>query len=160
MAKPLDKLNSFTRGLVGSVQRGVREGLSIRRIGDALRNAGGSISNATLAEIVAAERKVQSYGAAIGTLRSDRKIDPRRLPEALTRLRRDLSFTVEVVGKDQRGRPVVQHVTISSDRALSPDEIMEAAEELATTRRKAYGMTRVESVTIVRGVRAGAAGTF
>lgn len=153
-------LAGAARMALPAVQRGVREGFSIARIADAVRSGGIRIANQSLRDLIAAERKVWTHGSSLRFVNLD--LSPRRsaLPEALTTIRRELSFTVEVRGSlVSTGKEWVQNITVATDRDLTRRQIESAARRAVTQGRERYGM-EIESVVLIRGVRAGSAGRF
>lgn len=157
----LETLSRAARTAYPAIQRGVREGLSSRRIDDALRKEfGSSIRRATLLDIMRREQSVVERSERLKFLGLDRRPSPASLAEALTKIRREYSFTVEVTGTMvSTGASLTQHITVTSDTLLTRREIEEAARDLVESDKDQYGV-EVESVTITRGMRAGPAGTF
>jgi hypothetical protein len=153
-------LSAAARTVYPFIRRGVREGLSIEGIGRAFRSEGYKLANSTLRDLVRKERELQRVWSTLKFTNLDSRIDVRRLPEALTTLRRSYSFTVEVIGRAGRqGGQVTQHVTVSTDKRLTPREIMQAAEDAIHGGIKRYGI-EIDSLKIVEGLRAGPQGTL
>jgi hypothetical protein len=143
-----------------SIVRGVREGLSAREIGRQIRAGGGQISNAALFEVARRERNIWTHGLNLRYLNRNVLPNPHTLPEALSRLTRAFAFTLEVRGKMlDTNAPIKQYITISTDRVLSPAELSEMAEAIASERIGRYGMA-VEDSVLVSGLRAGTLGTL
>lgn len=112
------------------IQAGVSRGLSSRAIEQTIRGAGLSISRArSILPIMRELQKIQAYGLAIRNIGKDRAIGVDRLPESLTRLRRQFSYTVRVQGRDSFGNLIDRYVTVATDkRTLTPGQIEAAAE--------------------------------
>lgn len=86
--------------------------------------------------------------------------DPRRLPEALTKLRRALSFEVKISGFDiENGEDVTRFVTVSFDDPLTRAEIENVGLGFIEEDMQRYGFA-VTDVLLVRGMKAGVEGTL
>lgn len=153
-------LTAAARLAVPAVMRGVREGLSVSRIADAVRSGGIRIANESLRGLIRAEREIWRHGNSLRYVNLDSVPNPRSLPEALTTIRRNLSYTVEVRGTlTSTGKEWIQNVTVATDRNLTRRQIETAARKAISTAKERYGMD-IESVILIRGVRAGSAGTL
>lgn len=156
----LDSLNPRQRAAYPIIQKGVTDGLSANVIGNVLRAAGIPIRRATMLDLVAAERIEQGVGITLSNLPKSTVINPTRLPVAQTKIRRAFSFTVRVEGSlTDTDQPWEQYVTVTTSKLMSVREIEDAAIEAAEAGIARYGMT-VDRATIIRGVRAGGAGSF
>lgn len=140
------------------IVRGVREGLSARAIGRALRAGGLSFSDRFLFEAARLQRDVFQRGGVVAALGDRERPTPSLLPEALTAINRQYSFLVEVEGRSVvTGGLVRQNVTISTDRLLTREQMEEAAVDAVESAVEVYGLEDVDA-TAVFGMRAGAAG--
>lgn len=149
----LSSLPSTSRMAYPIVQRGVAEGLSSRRIADALQAGGIGIRRQTLLDMMRLERGIQSTGALFQHLGRDFVPSPNRLPFALHGLSNAFSYVVKVSGSLlATGQRFEGFVTVTSDRSLSRQDIEAAAEEATTRKGTEYEM-EVEETTIMRGVR-------
>jgi hypothetical protein len=156
----LDFLSAAARASYPFIQRGVREGLSANAIQKSLSANDIHLRRTTILDLVRRERELVSAGSSLKFLNRNARPDPRRLPEALTSLRRQYSFTVEVRGTSlSNGESRVQNVTVVSDRLLTRGEIEDVAEGFATDGGERYGMN-VDSLLLTRGMKAGALGTI
>lgn len=157
----LSWLSSWTAGAraaYGGIIRGVREGLSARAIGSALRAGGMSFSNNFLFSAVREVRNLSNAGALVAALGDNERPNPSRLPFALTETRRKYSFLVEVEGTNaQTGALTRQHVTVSTDRLLTRSEMEDAAIEAVESNPDRYGLEEVEA-TALFGMRASPGG--
>lgn len=157
---PLSNLSPRERSAYPIIQKGVTDGLSGNVIQRKLQDAGLGLRRSTVRDLVAAERNIQRVGTSFSNLPKDKPIDPSRLPTAITTIRREYSFTAKVSGYlVSSGKPFVQHVTVTSDKPMSPRQIEEEAAAAVQAGKGRYGMDIVK-VTVGRGVRAGVAGTF
>ena len=155
----LDTLSDLARQAYPIIQRGVREGLSSRALDEVIRNAfGESIRRQTLLDVMRFERNVEEAGSRLKFLGLDSYPNPDRLPEAVTALRREFSFVVEVRGT-RAGLSTVQHVTVTSDSVLSRAQMQDLAIEAVETNGGPSGEgLEVDTAIPIRGVRRGAAG--
>jgi hypothetical protein len=160
MAGPfLDTLSRAARAAWPFIQRGVREGLSSRSIERALVEGGLSgVRRSTLLDLMRMSAFEQRAGDALNRLQPNRRIEAQALPEALTKIRRSFSFTVDVTGTlISTGKSITRSITIASDRELTPLEIRQAAVAAVDAAGDRYGMT-VEETKITGGRRAGSLG--
>jgi len=156
----LSALSASARLAYPAIVRGVREGLSLNRLQAALQEANLGIRRATLLSLMQRERALVSAGESMRFLPRAARPDPARLPEALTILRRQFSFTVELRGRSlQTGERTTQHVTVASDRLLTRAEIEDVAERFGQQGGERYGM-EVERVLFVKAMKAGAGGVL
>lgn len=156
----LSTLSARARQAYPIIQRGVSEGLSARAIQTTLSSAGLGIRRQTLLDTVRRIKDVEGRGQRLRFIRSDRTPDPRRLPEALTTLRRSFSFRVELRGVDfGTGDPFTRFVTVALDKPLTRQEIERKAEQFILDEPKRYGID-IETVLLVHGSKAGPEGTL
>ena len=135
------------------VQRAVREGLSSRRVSEALQAGGIGIRRQTLLDMMRLERGIQASGSLLSHVPRNFAPNPQRLPLALHTLSNAFSYTARVTGLlSATGQRFDQFVTVTSNKSLSPQSIEELAEDAATRAGTEYEM-EVETVNIVRGVR-------
>lgn len=151
-------LNSAQRASLPSITAAVRAGASANEIQRAIAGTDAAMRRTTLLDIVRAARAVTSEFADLRFLRRDRRPNPRRLPEALTTIRRDFSFTVRGTLLAPDGSTFEQAVNVATDALLTRGEIEGvAAGDLGSGR---YGeVLEVMDIQLVGGVRAGPAGT-
>ena len=156
----LATLTASARMAWPAIVRGVREGLSARAIGRAIRAAGIAISNEALFEVSRRERDVWTHGLALRYLNPGIRPNPFTLPESLTRLTRAFAFTVEVRGRlVDTAAAVKQYITISTETLMTRRELEEMAAEIAASGVGRYGL-EVEDTVLVSGLRAGQLGTL
>jgi hypothetical protein len=154
----LDQFPASARLAYPGIVRGVREGLSARAIGRALRAGGLTFADRFLFAAVRLERDVFAAGQVVSSLGDRQRPDPARLPEALHAIQRRYSFLVEVEGDSlSTGERIRQHVTISTDRLLTRREMEDAAIDAVESLPSEYGMEDVEA-TAIFGVKAGRQG--
>jgi len=87
-----------------------------------------------------------------------RRPNPERLPDAVTPIRRQYAFIVEVEGQHaQTGEVFRRFVTISTDELLAVESLEQQAVDLVNKRSRSYQMQAVSAV-VATGMKAGAAG--
>ncbi|MCP4897227.1 MAG: hypothetical protein GY906_09685 [bacterium] len=142
------------------IRRGIREGLSANRIQSALQKSGLGLRRTNLLAIVRRERFIQNFVSALDRLAPNRHVPTNMLPEALTRMTRSLSFTVEVRGYlTDTGARTSQFVTLSMDETMTPQEMIDLAVEIVEDEPSRYGMV-VDDGRLTEGLRSGPLGTL
>ena len=162
MALPLiTSLNAAARRAFPIIQAGVKQGMSSRAINESIKTAFGvGIRRQTLLDIMRAETGIERAGAALRFISPRNMPNPRRLPQAVTRIRRHYSFVVRVTGHlIDTGLPVIQNVTVALDTLLTRGEIERMAENMVAEGRDRY-MLIIESSLLVKGVQSGELGTL
>jgi hypothetical protein len=125
-----------------------------------VRAAGLKIANDALRDAVRLERDLVDRGSRLKFLGFDASPLASNLPEALTAIRKQYSFTVEVLGHPTGGgSDITQFVTVSTNKLLTRRQIENAARGAVEGNQGRYGFT-VESVMLTGGIRAGAAGVL
>lgn len=156
----LDTLSRSARTAYPFIQRGVREGLSANSIQASLQAAGIGIRRQALLDVIRAESGAQLASSALRFAKPETFPNPARLGEALTKIRRQFSFTVEVRGTlGSTGEGFIQHVTVSTDRLLTRQAIEDAAQAMVEDEQERYGID-VGSVVLTGGLRSGSLGVF
>ena len=118
------------------------------------------IRRQTLLDIIRAERGVISAGKDLRNIRLGFVPDPRRLPEALTKMRRSFSFTVRITGTDvSTGEALIQNISVALDKPLTRSQIESIAVDFIEADFERYGLDITE-VLLVSGVKAGPDGTL
>ena len=149
----LSSLPKSARMAYPMVQRGVSEGLSSRRVADALASGGIGIRRQTLLDMMRLERGVQASGSLLTHVPRNFVPAPSRLPFALHSLSSAFQYTAKVSGLlTATGQQFTGFVTVTSSSSLSPAQIEAFAEEATTRKGTEYEM-EVSEVSIVRGVR-------
>lgn len=139
---------------------GVRQGLSANRMIEAFRAGGGAIRRSTALEVIRRVRGVSEQSSQLRFLRRNLTPDPRRLPEALTALKRAFSFNVRLRGiLADTGEEITRYVTVALDRPTSRATIEQTAFEFAQPEPEQYGVM-VTEVLLVGGKKSGLAGTL
>lgn len=156
----LSTLSARARTAFPIIQGGVRQGLSANVIQGVLRSQNLGIRRQSLLDIIRGVRGIEVAGARLRTLRRDFTPDPRRLPDALTKLRRPFSFTVRISGFDlSTGEDIVRHVNVSLDDPLTRGQIENIGLSFIDADSERYGLA-VTDVLLESGVKAGEEGTF
>ena len=156
----LSTLNARQRRAFPIIQGGVARGLTGNQIGRVLRLQGLGINNVVLQRIVRAERGVVIAGARLRSIPRHLTPDPRRLPDALTKLRRAFSFQVKIRGFDlSTGEDITRFVSVSLDDPLTRAEIENIGLGFIEEDMERYGLA-VTDVILDRGMKAGVEGTL
>jgi len=155
----ISTLNDRQRRAFPIIQGGVSRGLAGNEIQRVLRLQNLGINNVVLQRIIRAEKGVEIAGARLRSIPRHLTPDPRRLPDALTRIRRAFSFTVKVSGFDlTTGEDFTQFVAVALDDVMTRGEIENLALGLVERDRDRYGFA-VTDVILQIGVKAGVEGT-
>jgi len=157
----LASLNPRERTAYPFIRQGVREGLSSRQIMTVLQeHLGAGLRRQRLLELMRLETLEVNTGATLRYLRLDSTPNPARLPDALTRIRRNYSFDVEVRGSLlDTGEPYTRYVTVTTDDLMTRGSLEAAGMDAVEIEVGRYGMT-AESALLVGGRRAGSQGHF
>ena len=161
MASPLiASLSATARKAYPIIQRGVAEGLSSRALQSVLANAGLGIRRQTLLDVMRAEQGMVTKSSQLQSLGMDRTPNPDRLPEALTKQRRQYSFRVQVgTYYDVNGEESAAYVSVATDSLLTRAQIEEKALAALEESDSQYGVV-ITSIKLVGGTRAGPAGVL
>lgn len=125
-----------------------------------LRAGEGGIRRQALTDLMRFERGITTAGKNLRSLNLNRAPDPRRLPDALTKIRRAFSFVVEVRGFDLgTGENILQDIGVSLDNVLTRGEIESRAVNFIDAAEQHYGIA-ITDVIIQTGVKAGEQGTL
>jgi len=134
--------------------------LTANQIQTVLRSQGLGIRRQSLLDIVRGVRGIEVAGARLRTLRRNFTPDPRRLPDALTKIRRAFSFEVRISGIDlSTGEDIVRHVSVSLDDPLTRSQIENIGLGFIEEELERYGLA-VTDVLLTSGVKAGEEGTL
>jgi hypothetical protein len=140
------------------IRSGARRDATFREIAGAIRAGGLRIGNERLLDALQRERTIVEHGRALRFLGRQQRPAVERLPESLTRLRREFSFAVDVEGTlIATGATRVQAVTVSTDAVLTRQEIEDEALVAVARGESRYGL-QATSATIRFGMRAGRMG--
>jgi len=161
MAEPfLNQLSDSARFAYPFIQSGVRQGLSANAIGKALTAQGAGVRRSELLSLVRREADIWTHGQNLRYLNLNSRPNIDTLPEALTTIRRQFSYVVELRGQSlSDGSAVIRNVTVSSDKLLTRGEAEEIASLYAEEGAHQYGL-EVDSVLLTSVLKAGAAGTI
>jgi hypothetical protein len=139
----------------------VRDGLSGEAIINVIKETYGSAGRRTdILKVIRAEKVLAVTDGNLRFVQPHLKPDVKRLPEALTTLRRRYSFTIRVRGFiEDAGEYVEQFVTVSTHDVLSRAELEARAADILETQCNVYGMSDIET-TLWSGRRAGGGGVL
>lgn len=134
--------------------------MSANAIQISLQAAGLGIRRSTILDMVRRVRKVETVGAQLQFIRLGLIPDPRRIPEALTKLRRSFSFRVRIRGTDiATGNPFKRFINVALNQPTSRQNIEMMALNFTFSEPERYQMA-VDDVLLVSGVKAGEFGTL
>ena len=155
----LSTLSQRARNAFPIIRGGVARGLSSNSIQTLLRGQGLGIRRTDLLSIIRAEKGIEVASSQLRFLNRNRTPDPRRLPDAIHKIRRAFSFEVRIKGFDfNTGSDVTQFVTVVLDDPLTRAEIENIGLSMVEEEAKRYGFS-VTDVLLVRGLKAGVEGT-
>ena len=142
------------------VVRGVREGLSANSILESLQASGLGIRRQTLLDMSRRIRGVADAGSQLRFMRRNFIPDPRRIPEALTKMRRAFAFRVRVRGVQlETGEDLERFVTVSVNDPISRADAEAIAASMIADEPEFYKLA-VTDVLMVDAVKAGVQGTL
>lgn len=149
------------RALLPIIEGGVSRGISSRNINQAIKDATGKgIKRQTLLDVIRKISGVQAKHSQLKFLNARSIPNINRLPEALTKIRRRLSFRIAVRGLlIDTGEEMIQHVTLTMDNPLSRGAMETMAIDLVNDAKDRYGL-EIQDSTLISGVRAGTFGTL
>lgn len=139
------------------IQRAVREGLSTQLIIDSARGSGFRFRDSNMRQVVRAVRTAQDIGRGLKSLPVTKTIPLNKHTAADTFQRREYSYKFLEQGISPiTGKLESRYTTLSSDRALSPREAVEALSERDEERGRGaeYGLQDA-TLTLVGARRAG-----
>ena len=156
----LETLNARQRRAFPIIQGGVARGLTGNQIMRVLRSQDMGINNVVLQRIIRAERGIEIVAARLRSMPRHLVPDPRRLPNATTKILRGFNFWVKISGFDmETGADFTQFVSVALDDVVSRGSIEEMGLAAIDADSERYGIA-VTDVTLQRGVKAGELGTF
>jgi hypothetical protein len=128
------------------IQSGVARGLSSRAITQSILDAGIRISRGrSVLPAMRALKQLEAQGRAIADLSGSRRINARRLPPAVTDLKKAYRYRVRLEGLDQAGEASVKHLFITTDDPnFTPNMIKDEARRAIEGRADAYGLSEIQ----------------
>jgi hypothetical protein len=131
MVTPAGLLSSSALRNLSAIQGGVARGLSSTAIQTLIRETTGTgVRRVDLLEAIRSVRGIAESGLRVQNIRKDRFPDPARMERAKTRILSNYSFTTEVSGVNRfTGVKETSHLTVRSNRLLTPNEIISEAKE-------------------------------
>lgn len=131
MVTPAGLLSASALRNLATIQGGVARGLSSTAIQTLIRETTGTgVRRVDLLEAIRSVRGIAESGVRVQFTRKDRYPDPARIERAKTRILSNYSYTVRVDGIDRfTGAESRVHLTVRSDRLLTPGEVESEALE-------------------------------
>jgi len=127
----LAKLTAGQSKVYSAVQGAVARGLGLNATQDLLHATGMGIRREQISQLVNYFSGVTQAGYDVSKVRHDYFPDVAKFPSALTTLRREYSYTVRL-GKtgefDELNRPVYSYVTVTTDKPMTIQGILDEAE--------------------------------
>lgn len=129
-------------------------GLSSRAINTAIQQATGTgLRRQVLLDVMREMKGIQTAGEQLQFVRLDRRPDPRRVPTALTPIRRAFGSTVRIEGRLlETGELVTRHVQVTHNDVLTRGEIEDIAASFLEDEEGEYGI-ELSRVLLVKQVR-------
>ncbi len=142
------------RALYPIIQGGVSRGLSSRAINASIKDATGKgVNRQKLLDVIRAITGVKQAQSQLKFLTKTSIPNINRLPQALTTIRRKLSFKILVKAINlASGETVEQNVTLTMDKPRSRDRMETMAVEIIESRQERYGL-EVLTATLTEGLR-------
>ena len=153
----LAKLTASQNRVYSAVQGAVGRGLGLNDTQKLLQGVGMGIRREQISELVNYFSGVTKAGYDVSKVRKDYFPNVDKFPSALTTLRREYSYNVRL-GKtgefDELDRPVFNYVTVTTDRPMRIQDILDEAEEYYKTGdENASGAPVEELVPVVVGAK-------
>lgn len=156
----ISTLSRAARRAYPMLEAGVARGLSANANIAAYLAGGGQIRRQTGLDMIRRIRGVEDLSSRVRNIRPEFTPDPRRIPEALTKLRRAFSFRVRLRGTDiSTGDDFERFVNISLNKPTNRALIERMAEAFQLSSSDRYGMD-LDEVQLVGAVKAGDLGTL
>lgn len=90
-------------------------------------------------------KQIEAEGRAVADLSGSRRINARRLPPAVTDLKKAFRYRVRLEGLDQAGEASVKHIFITTDDPnFTPNMIKDEARRAIEGRADAYGLSEIQ----------------
>jgi len=161
MALPLlSTVSALVRFAFAFVRQGVARGLSANSIIGALRVTGKAGRRTDLLKTIRYARELKNYGETVRGMPQDRLPDPRDIPLAPHKIRRQFSYQVELSGVDADTRkPVSRYVTVTSDTLIAPKVAAQWAAENADSELDRYAMEEI-TASVSNIMQRGPSGLF
>ena len=128
------------------IQGGVARGLSSRAITQSILEAGIKISRGrSVLPAMRALKQLEAQGQAVKFVSGSNRINTRRLPPAVTDLKKAYRYRVRLEGLDQLGQASVRHIFIATDDPnFTPNMIKDEARRAIGGRADAYGLSEIQ----------------
>jgi len=153
----LGRLTAGQSRVYSAVEGAVARGLGLSATQGLLQAAGIGIRREQINELIHYFTGVTDAGYSVAQVRRDYFPNVDKFPNAITQLRREYSFTVRL-GKtgeyDELGKPVYNYVTVTSDKNMRVQDILDEAESYYEDSAENYPVESVE-LTIVGAKKRG-----
>jgi len=147
----LGRLTAGQSRVYSAVQGAVGRGLGLNATQDLLQAAGIGIRREQINQLIHYFTGVTEAGYSVAQVRKDYFPNVDKFPNALTTLRREYSFTVRLGmsgATDEYGNPIYNYVTVTSDKNLRVQDILDIADGYYEDAFENYPVTKLEPVVI------------
>ena len=133
---------------------GVRSGLSSRSIEKLVRGAGLPISRSrSILPLMRALKKIDTHAGNLRFTPKGLGFNTNLLPESVTDIRRNLSYTYTVTGTDPKGKFIELAITISTDNdRITAGELDSLVEDIVTSGNN-YAVLEDITITLDFGIK-------
>ena len=129
---PLSVLSAAARRALPLIEKGVAQGLSGNAIESLLKGTEYAVRRIELQRAVRAVKGIIDPPYSIKNVRHDRLPDPSRIPEAITKQRRQYAVRTKITGVNSiTGAQQSSYITLSFDDMITRNELEDFALELA-----------------------------
>lgn len=143
----LGRLTAGQSRVYSAVQGAVGRGLGLNATQDLLQAAGIGIRREQINQLIHYFTGVTEAGYSVSQVRKDYFPNVDKFPDAITTLRRKYSFTVRLgrTGEfNELGQPVYNYVTVTSDKNMRVQDILDEAESYYEDSAENYPVESVE----------------
>ena len=145
----LGRLTAGQSRVYSAVEGAVARGLGLNATQGLLQATGIGIRREQVSQLVNYFKGVTDAGYSVAQVRRDYFPNVDKFPEAITQLRREYSFNVRL-GKtgeyDELGKPVYNYVTVTSDKNMRVQDILDEAESYYDEAEENYPVESFEPV--------------
>lgn len=145
----LGRLTAGQSKVYSAVQGAVARGMGLNATQGLLQAAGIGIRREQINQLIHYFTGVTEAGYNVAQVRKDYFPNVDKFPDAITTLRREYSFTVRL-GKtgefDESGQPVYNYVTVTSDKNMRVQDILDEAESYYDEASENYPVEAFEPV--------------
>jgi len=147
----INTLPKSVRQALPIIRGGVAQGLSSRAITRTIRDAGIRISRGSVLPAMRALNQLEAQGRAVRYVSGSSRINTRRLPPAVTNLKRAYRYRIRLEGINPGGQAETKYIYITTDDPnFTPDMIEDEASNAIDGNAANYGLDEI-SIFIEHG---------